>query len=66
MTQHCHRCYQPIPEGAAIMSGAGVDRRATCPACYLLHLATKHVDVATVEAEVGGTLRERMERVGLR
>jgi len=49
------------------MTGAGVDRRATCPTCYLVHRAVKHVDAAAVEADVcGGTLSERMERAGLR
>ena len=66
MNQQCHRCHQLIPAGAAIMSGAGVDRRATCPTCYLVHRAVKHVDAAAVEADVcGGTLSERMERAGL-
>ena len=67
MNQQCHRCHQLIPAGAAIMSGAGVDRRATCRTCYVLHRATRHVDAAAVEAEVlGGSLLERMERMGVR
>lgn len=61
----CHTCHQPVRRGDAVIRSDGHTQYGFHPACYTIHRAIKDVVASEVEAEmVGGTLTERLARVG--
>lgn len=63
----CAACSRPISKGAAVLRGNGRELVAWHRECFTIHRAVKDVCAAEIAAEIafGGTLSERLARVGL-